>query len=449
MKQFYILLFSILVLGIGAANAQYTDLLNFDSANGAYPQGSLTLVNGRLYGMTTDGGANNWGCIFSIDTNGSGYKDLWNFNYSDTTNGADPERGSLLNIGEKLYGMTTYGGTGVAGIIFSINADGSDFTIIHEFNETINGFPQGGLINSGNVLYGMTYQGDTSAGSIFSIHTDGTNYKTLFNFDGSNGGDPYGSLILCGEKLYGMTWYYQPFSYGCIFSIDTLGANYKVLQVFDDTNGAGPQGSLLYSSGVLYGMTPGEYQFSSGNIFSIDTNGSNFKNLHWFNDTDARYSLGSLTLLNGNLYGMATGGFHTGGCIFSIDTNGTEYTDLYKFPYKQSYPVGDLTISGNMLYGMLSEGDVKPHLGIVFSFKDTAIHLKYTDTTKASAYLKVYPNPNNGQFTIKSSVGALVKIYDVLGQKVYDASLNQPQGFNLIYLKRSSQRRLFITGFKS
>ncbi|MBK7669536.1 MAG: T9SS type A sorting domain-containing protein [Sphingobacteriaceae bacterium] len=38
--------------------------------------------------------------------------------------------------------------------------------------------------------------------------------------------------------------------------------------------------------------------------------------------------------------------------------------------------------------------------------------------------INIYPNPNNGQFTISLSQDAEVLIIDVLGREVYNANLN-------------------------
>jgi len=51
-----------------------------------------------------------------------------------------------------------------------------------------------------------------------------------------------------------------------------------------------------------------------------------------------------------------------------------------------------------------------------------------------SALIVVYPNPNNGQFTIESSVGGAssVEIYNVLGEKVFTRDLSTIKGANTI-----------------
>ena len=68
--------------------------------------GSLTLSGSTLYGMTLSGGANGNGTIFSINTDGSGFQNLFSFS---GTNGDNPH-GSLTLSGSTLYGMTSAGG---------------------------------------------------------------------------------------------------------------------------------------------------------------------------------------------------------------------------------------------------------------------------------------------------------------------------------------------------
>ena len=64
-------------------------LLNFNSSNGQYPNGDLTFSGNVLYGTTNKGGAHSVGVLFSINTDGSGYNDLVDFDYNK---GANPYR---------------------------------------------------------------------------------------------------------------------------------------------------------------------------------------------------------------------------------------------------------------------------------------------------------------------------------------------------------------------
>ncbi|MFY9310610.1 MAG: choice-of-anchor tandem repeat GloVer-containing protein [Bacteroidia bacterium] len=100
----------------------YSQLLSFTGANGSNSQGSLLYDGTFLYGMTAAGGAyggtNGYGTIFRIKPDGTEYSKL--FDFDGTTTGANPI-GSLISDGTHLYGMTSAGGTNNMGVIFSFN----------------------------------------------------------------------------------------------------------------------------------------------------------------------------------------------------------------------------------------------------------------------------------------------------------------------------------------
>ena len=79
------------------------------------PQGSLTLANGWLYGMTSVGGASNKGTVFRVSTDGRSYTNFHSF-AGGANDGATPY-GSLMLSGSTLYGMTYYGGTNNYGVV--------------------------------------------------------------------------------------------------------------------------------------------------------------------------------------------------------------------------------------------------------------------------------------------------------------------------------------------
>ncbi|MGO9017794.1 MAG: choice-of-anchor tandem repeat GloVer-containing protein [Syntrophobacteraceae bacterium] len=91
--------------------------------DGNNPYGDLTLSGSTLYGMTPWGGANGYnngygyGTIFQINTDGTGYLDLYSF--TGGSDGMSP-LGSFTLSGSKLYGMTSSGGADGNGAIFSM-----------------------------------------------------------------------------------------------------------------------------------------------------------------------------------------------------------------------------------------------------------------------------------------------------------------------------------------
>ncbi len=112
---------------------------------GENPYSSLTLLGKTLFGMTYQGGANGDGLIFSIDTNGSGYKDLLDF---DNAHGYYPND-SLTFSGKTLFGMASYGGANGDGLIFSIDTNRSGYKDLLDFNITNGKKHEGSLALSG------------------------------------------------------------------------------------------------------------------------------------------------------------------------------------------------------------------------------------------------------------------------------------------------------------
>ena len=67
-------------------------------------------TDGRLYGVTPNGGTGSAGILYSMDTNGTNFQVLHPFDYSAATLGTTPYS-RLLDIGGMLYGTTNGGGT--------------------------------------------------------------------------------------------------------------------------------------------------------------------------------------------------------------------------------------------------------------------------------------------------------------------------------------------------
>ena len=277
-------------------------------SDGGTPFGDLTLSGSTLYGMTSEGGdwlcvSGGCGTIFSINTDGSGYRTLHEFGGTRAGDGKTP-LGSLILAGSTVYGMTSGGGDTDKGVIFSINTDGSGYKVLHSFGAgPENGMVPyyGALALLGSTLYGATSEGGTlGGGTIFSINTDGSGFKVLHSFERltvyytgqEDGSTPYGGLVLSGSALYGMTWSGGNWSNassgnGTVFSFDTNGNTYTRLHSFGvspDDNIAGPVGSLTPLGTILYGMTPWGGDGLGGAIFSLNTDGSGFKVLHEFSD---------------------------------------------------------------------------------------------------------------------------------------------------------------------
>jgi len=354
----------------------YSVLLNFNYSNGRNPSGSLIEgSDGKLYGMTEYGGSADEGVVFSIAKDGTGYSLLKTFNYYVTYSSGRSPKGSLIEGTDgKLYGLTRGGGTSNYGTAFSLAKDGTSFTILHSFDGLDGMIPNGNLTESNDGrLYGMTENGGTSGnGVVFSVAKDGTDFTVLQNFNNSNGGNPYGSLTKGSDgKLYGMTQFGGNSGGGVLFSIGASGSGFTILQHFAGLAGNTPRGSVLEGSdGLIYGMASYGGPSNAGTIFSIAKNGSNFNVLHNFGSLNGSKPQASLIRgSNERLYGMTlAGGIAGDGTIFSFAQDGTGYTVLHSFINSIGRaPSGSLTEASNgKLYGMTQYGG-SSNGGILFS----------------------------------------------------------------------------------
>ncbi len=347
-----------------------TMLYEYKQSTGSWPSGNLMQAkNGELYGMTHFGGAHSGGTVFKIDPDGNGHTVLYNFN---SESGTGPLGGVLQASNGKLYGVTQNEGFFGAGSIFSMNPDGSDFTVVFYFNNNapINSgyYSRGNLIQGvDGFLYGSLFQGGTGGkGTIFKIRTDGTGFKVIFSFSGNTvtGGNPASTLLLGSDgKIYGMTQTGGLNNLGIIFSIAIDGSNFTKLLDFDGlAKGASPAGQLTEgTNGILYGMTNRGGLNDLGTIFSINKNGTGFHKMADLKSNAASPVFGPLIESTpGVFFGMTyKGGPINGGAIFSITASSDELKVVKDFTQDEVRPSMLVSDSkGDYYYGIASEGGI-------------------------------------------------------------------------------------------
>jgi len=148
---------------------------------GGSPYAALTLSsNSTLYGVTDLGGTNGNGVVFSVGTDGMNYKLLHTFalgasdpslGYYTNKDGIKPQCQLTLS-GSTLYGTTTAGGLQGIGTVFSVQTDGTGFTNLYTFTPIVtivggNLFSSGGANpGCGVTLNGSTLYGTTTVGGI-------------------------------------------------------------------------------------------------------------------------------------------------------------------------------------------------------------------------------------------------------------------------------------------
>ena len=168
------------------------------------------------------------------------------------------------------------------------------FTVLHTFTNSPDGAPlNGGLLLSGNVIYGTTAQGGTFGfGTVFRINLNGTGLTNLSDFDINNDGDlPVAPLILSGNVLYGTTYYGGTGGSSTALCInrDATGFTnlYNFTAIVSNTNsdGSETETALIISGNTLFGTAARGGSLGKGAVFAVNTDGTGFTNLleFWLN----------------------------------------------------------------------------------------------------------------------------------------------------------------------
>jgi len=248
----------------------FTNLHNFSGGgDGANPFAGLILSGDTLYGTAQSGGSSSKGTVFSLNTDGTRFTNLHGF--SGGSDGANPSAAGLTLSGNTLYGTASEGGTSGNGTVFSVNTDGTGFTTLYRFTVGSDvAYPYAGLVVSGDTLYGTANCGDSLClGTVFRVNTDGTGFTTLhrFNASGEEGYPPNGGLVLSGNTLYGTARYGDG---GTVFSVNTDGTGFKTLYRFTGgSDGADPFAGLILSGDTLYGTAQSGGSSGYGTVFSL------------------------------------------------------------------------------------------------------------------------------------------------------------------------------------
>ena len=114
------------------ATNQLTTVHLFAIAEGVRPYGSLIkATNGKLYGLTSQGGLLDKGTIFSFDPAVNGFVTEY---FLTVTTGESPLGSLYQAVDGKLYGMTNRGGTFNYGTVFRYDISGDSLTKLKDFN---------------------------------------------------------------------------------------------------------------------------------------------------------------------------------------------------------------------------------------------------------------------------------------------------------------------------
>lgn len=156
------------IFKINTDGSGYTVLAHLTAAQGRQPPTPLIVSGTTIYGAALGGGEADKGTIFTLNTDGSGFNVIKQFN-GPPDDGSGPNY--LVLVGSRLYGATWRGGPLDYGTLFMLNTDGSGYTVLKQFDQPAPAaiYPVATAF-SHMTLYGTTYwAGPTNSGEVFSL----------------------------------------------------------------------------------------------------------------------------------------------------------------------------------------------------------------------------------------------------------------------------------------
>ena len=329
----------------------------------------------QLWGMTTIGGAFDKGTIFHIDADGTDFVKVFDF---DEMSGWGPEAGLCLAPNGKLYGTTAHGGTAspIGGTLFSYDPNGDGFHKILDFDVTNGGGNWGTLVLGGDgALYGGQYMGGGGGGSIYRVDPATDAYTILYGLNTTTDGSGITDKLIVGSDgwLYGTAHYGGASNVGTLFRFDPVSQVFETLHDFAGGEGGDtPYGGLCEApNGWMYGIT-----FLGG----LDSFGILYK---YHPTTDQFATLASLDTIPGSncwssmvqagpdmlIGSVPIGGQFNSGFLFGISPSTDAFSEVLPFtPVNGGNQLGNVMLgSDGMIYGLCQSGGTGA-FGTIYGF---------------------------------------------------------------------------------
>jgi uncharacterized repeat protein (TIGR03803 family) len=300
-----------------------TVVYTFTGMDGAQPVGNFAqLPGGNMIGVTSAGGANDYGVVYNFNPSTLKVTDIYSF--TDGVDGATPNAGVTLGPDGSAYGTALYGGQYGEGTLWKISSLGM-FTNLYSFGmATGDGAnPNSNLIwgSDGN-LWGTTgYGGTNQYGTAFNLSPSGT-YKKMHDFTASDGESPAGGLLLASDgNFYGTTQYGGEYGYGTVFKMTLLGKVTVLWNFTGGDDGGYPCAGLEEDEdGNLWGDTMVGGDFGYGTEFYIDYENDHLTTTYDYDDDhgnnpDFAPFLGG----DGNFYGETNEGGSGYGTFYEVN----------------------------------------------------------------------------------------------------------------------------------
>lgn len=336
-------------------NTDFAGNISYLSSHAGASQATLPYSNTatRLVTVTRHGGPLDAGTMISMKPDGSDFTVLYNF---DGLTGSHQVGKFLISDDGYLYGVSRGGGAFASGTLYKIKPDGTGHTVVHHFTRQ-EGYPTSAPVQiEGGTFVGVSLHDEANYGLVYKMNPDGTGYTEIYRFGAPLGFRQPGYISRASNGYLFVTTYsggiYQG---GMILRLDPDGTNPQLMHSF-----TGGDGYFAYSllteaaDSTLYGVAHLGGPGGAGVVYKTDSKGNNFALVHGFNGGDGAFPAGALTQAeDGTLYGTAIiGGIDDGGVMYKMNADGSGFQVLYYFsPSSGRGPGCDLLLYGKKLYG--------------------------------------------------------------------------------------------------
>ncbi len=387
------------IFKINKNNNNYTKLADFDSETGRNPWGSLTVANDKLYGLIKDEGSFSKGTL--IEYNPADNTLTKKLDFNGTGNGGIPI-GTLLNVDDNLYGVTTVGGSHGLGVLFKYDPVADILTVLHNFKGHVvqdGSTPTCDLMKASNgKLYGMTkYGGANDNGALFEYDIENNSCSVKHSFlSSSTGKNPWSGKLVEGPegKLWGTTMEGGTKGKGVIFRYNFNTGNLVVKHHFKGgKKGGNPGGQLVMGNdGKLYGVTEKGGEEDNGVIFKYVIDSNYIKTMYHFDGPNGSLPAAGLIEKDTFLYGTTKEGGENGyGVFFKFDIKNKVYSKIFDFDgeSKGKSPMTRLLLVNDTIYGITEFGGAND-MGVLYMI----------NTTENDSYTKLhdFDGVNTGKY---------------------------------------------------
>ncbi|HTY41401.1 MAG TPA: choice-of-anchor tandem repeat GloVer-containing protein [Thermoanaerobaculia bacterium] len=314
----------VLVVSGGPLSGQTYEVLHTftgQNGDGAGPRGTLVRVGNDLYGTTGLGGdtvglcAAGCGTIFKVDSGGD-VSTVYAFDGNSGEDGILPAAGLTLATDGNLYGTTPSGGALGDGVVYRFDPSTNSASTLHAFDRDTGGW------------YAVTPAIEGTDGNLYVVTTNGH----------------------CGDDTQACA---------TLVRMSKSGTGVVTLHTFTpDDDGAQPLSPLLQTSGTDFYGTTSLGPNGAGRVFHMNGSG-NVTLVHEFTDAEGRLPMGALLQASdGHLYGVATsGGAHFAGSVYRVESDG-QLTVLHSFDGADGSLPGSglIQASDGLLYGSTESG---------------------------------------------------------------------------------------------